>query len=122
MVAKKEKGAKLETKVLEAIRSSDLPEPVREYKFHDTRRWRFDFAYPNYKVAIEVDGGVYSRGRHTTGKGYTSDQYKGNAAIEDGWVVLHYTTTMISSKEKLEEMVNQIRVVLESRGYNKCET
>jgi len=114
MVANK-REFKLETKLLRAIRDAGLPRPVREHRFHNVRRWRFDLAYPDCKVAIEVDGGVYTRGRHTTGRGYTADQYKGNMAIEMGWLVLHYTTTMLS-KRQINETVEQIRRVLLMRG------
>lgn len=34
------------------------PEFVREHRFHPTRRWRFDFAWPDEKVALEVEGGT----------------------------------------------------------------
>ena len=77
-----------------------LPGYTEEYKFHATRRWRFDFAYPDLKLAIEAEGCVYAQGRHTRGKGYEGDCKKYNAAALDGWVVLRYTTGTISSMEK----------------------
>lgn len=73
------------------IADSDLPAPVREYRFHAGRRWRFDFAWPEYQLAVEMDGGVYAAGRHTRGAGYEKDCEKGNAAQLDGWTVLHFT-------------------------------
>src|SRR5690606_39740371 len=46
------------------IRAHKLPEPVREYRFHPERRWRFDFAWPDLRVAAEVEGGIHIGGRH----------------------------------------------------------
>ena len=75
-----------------------LPAPEREHKFHPTRRWRFDFAWPDKGVAVEVDGGTWgAKSRHTTGAGYEKDCEKLNAAALGGWLVLRYTTTMIQA-------------------------
>lgn len=68
-----------------------LPAPEREYRFHATRRWRFDFAWPAEKIALEVDGGSWTGGRHTRGPGFEMDQQKSNAATLLGWRVLHVT-------------------------------
>ena len=69
-----------------------LPAPEREYRFHPTRRWRFDFAWPEVKVAVEIHGGIWSGGRHTRGKGLAKDCEKHNAATKLGWRVLYYTS------------------------------
>ena len=76
-------------------RTLKMPEPQREYKFHPTRRWRFDFAWPEKKVAVEIEGGVYIDGRHTRGKGYERDLEKYNAAVTDGWKVFRFTLGML---------------------------
>ena len=65
---------------------------VREYKFHPTRRWRFDFAFPDYMIAIEFQGGQYTRGRHTRPVGFGRDCEKLRHAAILGWRVLLYTT------------------------------
>ncbi|MGL4930900.1 MAG: hypothetical protein ACRC4H_12435, partial [Plesiomonas sp.] len=57
-----------------------LPKPVSEYVFHPTRKWRLDFAWPEYRLALEIHGGVYSGGRHTRGAGFTEDREKMNEA------------------------------------------
>lgn len=67
------------------------PEWEAEAMFHPTRNWRFDFANEAGLVAIEVDGGAYTRGRHTRGAGFVEDQAKRNAAVMLGWAVLHCT-------------------------------
>lgn len=67
-------------------------EVVKEFQFHPTRRWRFDYAFPEKKVAVEVDGGVWSGGRHINPAGYINDMEKLNNAAAMGWLVLRITT------------------------------
>jgi len=76
-----------------------LPEPVTEHRFHPTRKWRFDAAIPSAKVAIEVNGGIWTRGRHMRGSGYIGDRMKINAAQILGWIVLEFATDQIKSGE-----------------------
>lgn len=66
-----------------------------EYRFDKKRLWRFDFAYPDRLIAIEVEGGVWSGGRHTTGKGFTDDCEKYNQAAALGWRVFRFTGAMV---------------------------
>lgn len=68
-----------------------LPAPVREYRFHPTRRWRFDFAWPDKKLALEVEGGIWVNGAHNRGEHFISDCDKYNAATLDGWRVFRVT-------------------------------
>jgi very-short-patch-repair endonuclease len=64
----------------------------REYKFHPTRKWRFDFAIPAKKIAIEFEGGIYlKKARHTSSTGYAKDVEKYNEAVLLGWKILRYT-------------------------------
>jgi very-short-patch-repair endonuclease len=67
-------------------------EVVKELQFHPTRRWRFDYAFPFLMVAVEVDGGVWSGGRHINPAGYINDIEKLNTAASMGWLVLRITT------------------------------
>ena len=70
------------------LRSVGLPAPVREHRFHPVRRWRFDYAWPEQRVALEVEGGVWTGGRHTRGAGFVGDMEKYNAATVAGWRVV----------------------------------
>lgn len=63
---------------------------VEEHKFHPTRRWRFDFADLENKIAIECEGGIWTSGRHTRGAGFSNDTEKYNQAVLLGWRVLRY--------------------------------
>lgn len=62
---------------------------VREHRFHPGRQWRFDFAFPTVKLAIEVDG----RGRHQNVAGVRADCEKINEAVRLGWRVLRFPAT-----------------------------
>ena len=78
------------------IRSVGLPRPVEEFKFHPKRRWRFDLCWIDRKLAVEIEGGTWSHGRHTRGKGFAMDCIKYNEAVILGWRVLRVTTDMVN--------------------------
>jgi very-short-patch-repair endonuclease len=72
----------------------------RQYKFDETgkRKWRFDFAWPQKKIAVEIDGGVYKKkGRHAQTGGIIKDCEKLNEANIQGWHVLRFTPDMVLS-------------------------
>lgn len=66
-------------------------EVVKEHAFHPNRKWRFDYAFPQHKIALEVEGGIYTSGRHIRPKGFLGDMEKYNAAAMMGWRVLRCT-------------------------------
>ena len=84
------------------LKKAGIPTPEAEYRFHPTRQWRFDFAWPDKKLAVEVEGGVFSNGRHGRGKGFTEDCVKYNQAVVLGWRVLRFTTAQIAQNEAVE--------------------
>lgn len=77
-------------------------ECIKEYRFHPTRRWRFDYAFPEYKIAIEVEGGVWTQGRHTRPKGFLNDIEKYSTATVMGWRVLRTTPSELCTRETLQ--------------------
>lgn len=81
------------------LRTSNLPPPEREYRFAPPRRFRFDFAWPSLMIAVEIEGGTWTRGGHTRGSGYASDCDKYNLAASLGWRVLRFTTNDIGRYE-----------------------
>jgi len=90
--------------------------PVREFRFSKTRRWRFDFAFPTEKVAVEVEGvtkygGARKIGRHQTPKGMAADCEKYNAAVLLGWRVLRYTQDQI-----VDQLLRDVRVLMEGKA------
>ena len=68
-----------------------------EVRFHPIRRWRFDYAHRDLMIAIEIDGGAWSRGRHTRGAGFVKDMEKRNTAQILGWRVFHFTPDQITT-------------------------
>lgn len=81
----------------------------REYRFMKARRWRFDFAWPEDKIALEIQGGIWTSGGHVRGALFTSDCEKFNEATIRGWAVLKVTGDMVKSGRfvsYLERMFN----------------
>ena len=63
------------------------PALEREFRFHPTRKWRADFAHLPSRTLIEIEGGIWIRGRHTTPSGFTADAEKYLEAALAGWRV-----------------------------------
>lgn len=82
------------TDLFQRLIMSEIPdvEVVKEHVFHWTRKWRFDYAMPELKIAIEIDGGLWEYGRHNRPQGYIDDMEKLNTAASMGWLVLRFTT------------------------------
>ena len=82
---------------LRALEVRGLPRPEREWKFDANRRWRFDYAWPERMIALEVEGGVWTGGRHTRGAGFVKDMEKYNRAAVLGWRLLRVTPDKLVS-------------------------
>ncbi|MCS7240890.1 MAG: endonuclease domain-containing protein [Candidatus Bipolaricaulota bacterium] len=111
---KKGQRSSLEEDFLFALRVFGLPAPVREHRFHPKRRWQFDFAWPEAKVYVEIEGGTFSGGRHVRPLAYSRDCEKYNHATLAGWAGLRFTTDMLRG-----DPVGCVRLVAElltSRG------
>lgn len=72
------------------------PALVSEYKFCKERRWKADFAHIESRTLIEIEGGVWSRGRHVSPKGFIRDAEKYLTATLDGWTVLRLTVNQLT--------------------------
>jgi hypothetical protein len=86
--------------------------PETEVRFHPTRRWRFDLAWPSMRLAVEVEGGTWAGGRHTRGAGFEADCEKYNEAALAHWTVLRVTPAMIDDGRALAVIERGIRVKL----------
>lgn len=84
------------------VRAAKLPQPVREFRFHPTRKWRSDFAWPDRKLLVEYEGGAFTQGRHTRGAGFEKDCEKYNSAVLLGFRVLRFTSRHVKSGEALQ--------------------
>lgn len=90
------------------LRAVGLDGWVREYRFDPSRRWRADFAFPASRILVEVEGGTWQHGRHTRGAGYAADCEKYNAATEQGWRVLRYTSEMVKSGQAVAQIIRML--------------
>lgn len=110
--------SELEYTLIGQIKCAGLPVPEHGYrwaaelvgkgrgvrarlKMNDLRDWEFDLAWPERKLAVEVDGGIWTQGAHVRGAGYTSGCEKANAAQLYGWRVLRIVPQWIESGEAL---------------------
>lgn len=73
---------------LSALRRDRIPWPEAEYRFHPVRLWRWDYAWPDQMVAVEVQGGVWTKGRHGRGSGIVKDMEKFSHGAALGWRLL----------------------------------
>lgn len=80
-----------------ATQLAGIPDFVTEHQFHPERRWRFDYCWPQRRIALEIHGGVFSKSRHTTGEGFTKDRAKMNEAAILGWLVIEATSEQLAS-------------------------
>ena len=94
-------GSEPERALLFQPQAVGLPEPQRELRFAPPRRWRFDLAYPEKMLAVEIEGGVWVSGRHSRGAGSTKDMEKYAEALCQGWRVLRVTPAQIDSGQAL---------------------
>lgn len=120
-IEKPKKGRKRPTvKVArESVGESNLAMQLRavkiqfeqEFRFHPKRKWKADFHLIGKKILIEVEGGIWSGGRHTRGKGYIGDMEKYNSATMMGYQVIRFSTEQVKSGsaiEQIEKMVGDL--------------
>lgn len=74
-----------------------------EVRFHPTRRWRFDVAIHELKLAFEIEGGTWRGGRHVNPIGFAKDCEKYNEAVKRGWKVFRLVPSMLN-EEYFEEL------------------
>lgn len=78
---------------------------VAEWRFHPTREWRFDFAIPDRRIAIEVEGGIWNGGRHIRPEGFLRDMEKYNEAAAAGWLLIRVAPAELLSLRTLQLIV-----------------
>ena len=82
---------------------------VREYQAIPGRRFRFDFCWVKERLAVEIQGGTYSRGAHARPLGIKRDYEKGNLAVKFGWRVLQFDADMVKSGQALDFTEKMLR-------------
>ena len=81
-----------------------LEDMSEEYRFHPVRKWRLDFAWANYRVAVELDGGQFMKhGRHSGAKDYE----KLNEAVALGWLVLRFVPSQLKKPQYVADVVRR---------------
>ena len=81
---------------LSQIKLAGLPRPMPEFRFHPVRRWLADWAWPEHRLIVEIEGGAFSRGRHVRGKGFLGDMAKYNEMTLLGYSLLRFTPDDVS--------------------------
>ena len=108
----KAKGEKVQSEgeviLATALRALKI-EFEQEFQFHTTRKWRADFHIKNTKLLIEVEGGIWSGGRHARGKGYLGDMEKYNAATMMGYQVLRFSTEQVTSGFAIKQIEGLVK-------------
>jgi very-short-patch-repair endonuclease len=95
-----------------AVKAALHVECVKEFRFHPIRKWRYDYAIPEYKVALEVEGGVWTEGRHTRPRGFLGDIEKYNSGTVMGWMILRTTPDRLLTKGTIDMLQLAIRFKL----------
>jgi len=98
------------------VRALKLLIPEREYRFCE-RRWRFDFAWPQAKVAVEIEGGVWTNGGHSRGAGYVKNLEKYNAAALLGWRLFRFHEGSVKDGSAVRMLEGLVRAPVPSPGY-----
>lgn len=81
--------------LLASVLLAEVGKFAPEYQFHPVRKWRFDFADVSKMIAVEIEGGTWSGGAHTRGRGFEEDCEKYNEAAVFGWRVFRFTGKMV---------------------------
>lgn len=90
-------GSSAEETLAFVLNLDQFPPSEREYRFDRSRKWRFDFAWPDVKFAVEIEGLTHDGGRHQRIKGFQQDLDKYQAAMLQGWTVYRCSTAMVKS-------------------------
>ena len=85
---------------------------TQEHQFHKSRKWRFDVAWPEIKVAFEYEGVFSDKSRHTTATGLSNDCEKYNQAQIDGWLVIRATAITIRTGKAYRDLEQAIKARL----------
>lgn len=106
--ASKSALAKLEDSLFAEFKTFQLPIPERQYIFHPKRKWHFDFAWPDHRIAVEINGGIYTGGRHSRGATMELDYEKLNEATKMGWSVFQFGPRSIKRKKNSQASSNAL--------------
>lgn len=89
-------------------RSMKLPEPIPEYRFHPLRKWRADYCWPAHMLMLEVEGGLWTNGRHSRGTGAIADLEKYSEAAIMGYRILYCTPDEMHNGVALDRIMRAL--------------
>jgi very-short-patch-repair endonuclease len=108
-------GSPIEDQMADSMLLFNIPPPVRQYQFLDDRQFTADFAWPELKFILEIDGGIWKpKSGHTSGTGYTRDRERDALAMTHGWAVLRVTTEQVKSGEAIVWLKQALDIRLET--------
>lgn len=101
------------------VYASELLRPScqKEYLVVEGRRWRWDYAWPEVLLAVEIDGFGFG---HQTQKRLSAAAEKQNAGVLEGWTVLRYTTGMVSSKANCQQALHEVEYIFSLKSARNC--
>lgn len=107
---RRKKGvSELEESFVGQVARAGLLVADREYRFAPPRRWRFDFAWPDRRIAVEIEGGVWTEGGHTRGAAYVKNLEKYNEAVLAGWRLFRFHEGTIKDGSAVKFMAPMLR-------------
>lgn len=105
--------SELEQALATQIRMAGLPKPTREFRAIPSRRWRWDIAFIPNRVLVEVNGGTWVKGGHSSGRGIRRDYEKTNAAVMGGWHPFSVSGDMVrdgSALKLIQEAIHRFPI------------
>lgn len=114
--ARKRKKQARRKRFCEMLQARGLPCPTAEHEFHDSRKWRLDYCWPEEGVALEVEGGAWTRGRHTRGQGFINDCEKYNEVALHGFVLIRVVPDDLLTEDTLDLIERAIILQSQRRG------
>ena len=101
------------------LEEAGIPIPVTEYEFSSRKnkegmykRWRFDYAWPEYGLALEVQGGNFAGGRHSRGGALKQEYQKVNSAAAEGWRIMFTIPEWIDTRKTPRGRNNQMTGII----------
>lgn len=108
--AKKQQAASTLKIFTGLMATCNVPAPKTEWQFHPERKWALDYAWPEKRIALEIEGGVFIGGRHTSGMGFAADMVKYNQLTLLGWRLIRVQPKELLTKgtaDLIRQLYNQ---------------